>query len=50
MNAKDDSEEVPDMSDSNDVLDELLSKGSDSRGQSTVSFSVMQDDNQQYNG
>lgn len=50
MNAKDDSEEGPDMSDSNDVLDELLSKGSDSRGQSTVSFSVMQDDNQQYNG
>ena len=48
MNEKED--EVADMSDSNDVLDELLSKGSDSRGQSTVSFSVMQDDNQQYNG
>ena len=43
MNEKED--EVADMSDSNDVLDELLSKGSD-RVQATTSFSVMQDDNQ----
>ena len=46
MNEKD--EDVADMSDSNDVLDELLSKSSN--GQTSVSFSVMQDDNQQYNG
>ena len=43
MNEKED--EFADMSDSNDVLDELLSKGSD-RVQATTSFSVMQDDNQ----
>ena len=49
MNAKDEDEDVADMSDSNDVLDELLSKGSD-RSPSSVSFGVMQDDNQQYNG
>ena len=48
MNEKDD-DDVADMSDSNDVLDELLSKGSD-RSPSSVSFGVMQDDNQQYNG
>ena len=48
MNEKDD-DDVADMSESNDVLDELLNKGSD-RSPSSVSFGVMQDDNQQYNG
>ncbi len=49
MNEKDEDDDVADMSESNDVLDELLSKGSDDR-QSTSAFSVIQDDNQKYNG
>ena len=45
MNEKDEDDDVADMSESNDVLDELLSKDSDDR-QSTSAFSVIQDDNQ----
>lgn len=44
MNEKED--EVADMSDSNDVLNELLNSGKD-RNQGSISFAVMQDDDQQ---